>query len=117
MTDRFLYCTSGNSSGITGGAENHNHEYKFRYTLYNDNIGGYTHTGSDSNGNYGGFGSYDYNKNTYVANRQVGTSPSNITMTHDGVTSSSWQMENVGNTSYKSNLPPYITVYAWQRTA
>jgi len=114
-TNPYLWTLS--QAGQTGGEATHKHEFKFKYTLYHDNIGGCMHNGNDNNGNYGGIATYDYDSNNWVIGRQNGMSPSNVTMTHDGDVTSSWSIENTGATSTKSNMPPYITVYMYKRIA
>ena len=100
-----------------GGEENHNHNYAFRYTIYNDNIGGAFKHHNVNGTDYGGIASYNYDTNTYDESKRVGFSPADVQMTHASDTASSWLIETANNTSYSSNIPPYINTFMWRRYA
>ena len=103
IVDRFLYCR--NTSETLGGSPTHTHKwgasYCGWYTEIHGRSGDAMHFMSDS----------WWNNNSNVGN----------------VTQRSWYASsedhsmaaynNVGNTGGASSLPPYITCYAWYRTA
>ena len=95
IVDRFLYCSD--SSGTTGGSSTHNHTLNSGYARM-----GFTD----------GFTSFYQSNYTGYVNRANGTSSTNW-----------WGWYNVnmcalgGTTDDGSTMPPYITVYAWQRIA
>lgn len=103
IKDRFLYATQS-TSGNTGGSKNHTHSL-------------------DTNTAVGAIrlndgGSLEYAETTVSANITTNYS---ITGTGGKGGSASrtnhYAMKLYGNTSSSSNMPPYLEVYMWKRTA
>ena len=105
IKDRFLYCAD--SSGTTGGSETHTHATGNHVLTVNE-MPSHSHAQyvSANSGNqavrrdWGG----DQNSSIYEQGCNTGSAGGN-------------QPHNHGDTGSSSNMPPYITVYAWYRTA
>ena len=111
ITNRFLYCT--NSSGAKAGSDTHTHTTG-NCTLNVNQIPSHTHTawtyyGSSKLGNSCG---WTPNNGSVGCVALGGNSVDCIKNENTG----GGQAHNHGNTGSASNMPPYITVYAWQRT-
>lgn len=114
IKDVFLYAAdpSNPPTNLTGGSSTHNHNYKMRYSIMNDNIAAvYQHASTN-----GGILTYDYANNTWTDGSRVGDSPG-VYSTRDNEFNQNWILENTGTTSIDSNLPPYRVVYVYERTA
>lgn len=114
IKDQFLLAAGDqHEAGTTGGSESHTHNYGIQYGGY------YREVALEMNPN-GGALKYDSSGNITLAteesmgnqdapvNASTGTTMTTASMTH---------YRSIGNTSYTANMPPYITVYVWKRTA
>lgn len=115
IQDKFLLSAGSTyTAGSTGGVASHTHDYGIAFNGYYYNI-------SIEGNTAGGVLKYDASNTKSVQSyAAVGSNTSaqyNSSTTSNGVTYSSAHYEAVGNTSYTSNLPPYLTVYMWKRTA
>lgn len=111
IQDRFLLAAGSTySAGSTGGSATHTHTTG-NFTLGTNHIPSHNHylsRSTNSNGSYGGW-------------RAICSSDSN-NADYSGTTT--WtssvgggQAHNHGATGSSSNLPPYLAVYMWKRTA
>lgn len=96
ISNRFLYASSDNSLQ-TGGAST--------VALSIDEMPSHTHTGSTSGIDYGNDWSPGDNWSFSVASAASWT------------TTRSLNINNTGGGQAHNNMPPYITVYMWRRTA
>lgn len=104
IQDSFLLASGSTySAGSTGGAASHYHTTA-DHTLTINEIPGHSH--NFNNADDGGSSSAWAYQNSYR------TSSKNSTDTTGG-----GQPHNHGNTGQASNLPPYLSVYIWKRTA
>ena len=101
ITNRFLYATAGPSKQ-TGGEETH--------TLTLDEIPAHTHTGQAM---IDAVFTFDY-QNVPASSGQTGGYKAVKAVQSDGADIS--VASNGGGQSH-NNMPPYMTVYAWERTA
>ena len=114
ITDCFLMAAgSSYAIGTSGGSISHTHDYGLQFGAY------YRDISLESNANAGVY-TYDISNNrTLGTNAKVGSYTAQInnnstngykevSMSHYGTT---------GNVSYTSSLPPYKTIYMWQRIA
>lgn len=104
IQDRFLLAAGSTySAGSTGGAASHYHTTA-DHTLTIDEIPSHSHT----------FNNADNESSTsmWAYLNSYRTSSKNSTDTTGG-----GQPHNHGNTGSSSNLPPYLSVYVWKRTA
>lgn len=112
IQDTFLLAAGNTySGGGTGGAEKHTHEYGIQYGTYYYN----TVFESDSNA-----GVLDYAADgtiTVSPGENYGTSSSVHPSTTGTATGAFDHGRATGNASYESNMPPYLVVYMWKRTA
>lgn len=115
IQDTFLLgCGNYASAGNTGGSESHTHNYGIKYG------GFYKGTIIEKNTNAGLF---DYNEdNTWALSTE--TNLGNIAEVEvNGGTTKDYQTVSVAhytheaNTSYNSNMPPYLAVYIWKRVS
>lgn len=113
IQDTFLLgCGNYASAGSIGGSENHTHNYGIKYG------GFYKGTIIEKNTNAGLF---DYNEdNTWTLSTE--TNLGNVAEVEvNGGTTKDYQTVSVAhytheaNTSYSSNMPPYLAVYIWKR--
>ena len=113
LKDRFLIGAGSISANSIGGATNHTHDYGLQ-------AGGYYRDISMENNENAGVYTYDINNNRSLGScTSVGsfTAPINGNSTSNNTSVSMNHFSMTGNTSYTSNLPPYLSVYMWQRTA
>lgn len=115
LQDTFLLAAgSSYSAGSTGGQANHSHEYGLQYGGY------YSSVSLESNQN-AGLLNYDnsnnisvYTGSLYAESVSQPINSSNTTSSKN-VSCNSYRIQ--ANSSYTSNLPPYLAVYMWKRTA
>lgn len=112
IQDTFLLSAGSTyTAGDTGGAEKHTHEYGIQYGTYYYN----TVFESDSNA-----GVLDYAADgtiTISPGENYGASSSVHPSTTGTATGTFDHGRATGNASYESNMPPYLVVYMWKRTA
>lgn len=103
IVNKFLYCS--NSSGTTGGYDTHTHSLsKSGYAK----IATYTDGTIPATMTY--HGTVPMNHNYWARGSSGGGGP-------PGSGYNYWATDLGGNTDSASSMPPYMTVYAWQRTA
>ena len=84
-------------------------------------FGGYYRSVSLEQNSHAGLLKYDENNNVSVVNN--GTSLANYSVDFNSNATTSTKNASAGhyritsNTSYENNMPPYLTVYMWIRTA
>lgn len=141
IKDKFLLCAGDSySAGSTGGAVSHTHSNPSTgstaitvaqmpsHSHSGTTIPGMNNTGIKFGGGYvaswNEAGTTDSSaiKDNHPGNSYTHWSQSDITShTHTFTTNSTGSGEGhthtVGNTSSSSNMPPYLTVYCWRRTA
>lgn len=120
IKDKFLYCTT--SSKVTGGSTTTG-----SHTLTVDEIPAHSHGSKTLTG---GFYAYDYTGSR--ANGIVSESNANnngVGFSNNATAETPWKNFNIkathehnsvgggGSHTHSQNLPPYITCYAWYRTA
>ena len=133
ITDKFLWCGNSKSTALTtGGADN--------VTLTTDNLPSHNHTfaGNSMEGTINKILSYSYN-NPFLSNEKDKGTSSNVFKTVKTITdyvnnsqgvrtetnitnfkfeaTPSGTISNTGGGKSFSIIPPYITVFAWRRTA
>ena len=114
IKDKFILC-AGNTyaNGATGGSLNHTHNYGLQ-------AGGYYRDIAIESNPYAGMLSYDTSGNITVSAATSYASyeaPINNGSESATKTTSMSHFRTIANTSYTSNLPPYIAVTVWKRTA
>ena len=116
IVDRFLYCSS--NSRVTGGSRTHTHTTG-DLALTIKQIPSHSHTfktpvSSDRSGYPDG--SRDTSGGS-AANESYWRGNKSLSPSWNGTTDLRGNSEkhNHGNTGISSNMPPYITVYAWYR--
>lgn len=115
LQDTFLLAAgSSYSAGSTGGQANHSHEYGLQYGGY------YASVSLESNQN-AGLLNYNnsnnisvYTGSLYAESVSQPINDSNTTA-YKNVSCNSYRIK--ANSSYTSNLPPFLAVYMWKRTA
>ena len=114
LKDRFLLGAGDTySNNSTGGSTQHSHNYALQF-------GGYYRSVSLESNPQGGLISYATDGTETVTTAvSVGsyTAPINNNATTSNKEVSMGHYRSTANTSYTSNLPPYLTVYIWKRTA
>lgn len=107
---------AGNEYAVNsmGGTLKHTHSYGFQYNAY------YYATPFE-NATNAGIISYD-SANNEVIPSHVHTESDNITINSGALSAGksvtgAYRYKQVGNVEYVDNLPPYIAVYMWKRTA
>lgn len=106
--------TEFNTVEETGGDKTHTHNYGIQVGSYyaSNSFEGNTHAGVIS---YSSNGSITVVPQSTVVGSYDATY--NSSTTASTVVKSSSHRRGIGNTSYTSNLQPYITCYMWKRTA
>ena len=110
ITDRFLYCA--NSSKQTGGSSTHSHEYGLKAPMW--------HGALCDNDNMSSCKLWNGEEWTTTSNGlDTNTVTHKVRSAYSGDASSQTTNRGyiIGNTGTTSSMPPYITVYAWYRTA
>lgn len=104
IKDRFLLaCGSTYSNGSTGGRATHTHSTG-NHTLTVDEMPSHNHPGI-----------FKYTNQTgYYARLYLGSD--GTALDNEGKTGGG-QPHNHGNTGSSNNMPPYLAVYVWKRTA
>ena len=109
---QFLLAASGtHPAGSTGGAESHTHEYR---------VGSYMNYGCVVGNGANGVQVYDYSSGNYAALQNSASQDStagNTALVGSQKTLNAYRKSSTGHVSSESNMPPYISVYVWQRTA
>ena len=113
IESRFLYgCASDGTPGLTGGSRDHQHDWSLVFAPYYGGLVG------EANGICAG--KYDTDGNMTLA---TGSWHSNASMSRNsglsaGATNTTISRQQVtGTTKVGSNMPPYINVAIWRRTA
>ena len=107
IQDTFLLSAGSTyTAGDTGGAATHTHTTG-NHTLTVNEMPSHTHTTHTYYGSQG---------NSYIAGCGSSTSGHTGGNTGNNYTGGG-QAHNHGNTGDSSNMPPYLVVYMWQRTA
>lgn len=115
IKDAFLL-SAGNtySAGSTGGTAKHTHQYGVGYRPYYGAL-----TGKDEGAIW--LAGYDANNNISYKSTYTWAGPSNNDRRNSslgtGTTTGGGNVTAFANVQYTSNLPPYLTVYMWRRTA
>lgn len=105
-----LGCNSTYAAGTTGGSADHSHKYGFAFGAY------YGEVSMENNGNAGSLkdgtgdpvGTEGYGSFSHIVNNSTTNSSKDVSMSH---------YKSIADTSTTSNLPPYLAVYMWKRTA
>ena len=116
IKDRFLLSAgSSYSAGETGGSPDHNHEYGLKVYEY------YKATGFNPTGTLtGAINIEDGSVGTWTGgSTMAGTETMNGGVTSSAASSSAnpYHYESRAKTSRENNMPPYLAVYVWKRTA
>ena len=116
LKDRFLLgCGDTYTNGQTGGSEQHTHRYGINLACYYGEVGfeyapsgvGVRNYTDQSNFTSAGFSADGTCSPTMNVSTQAGSSGIS------GVNS----YKSAGNVAYQSNMPPYLVIYMWKRTA
>ena len=113
LKDRFLLGAGDvYTAGNTGGEATHEHLYKVGYRPYYGAL-----TGDDSNA----IMLYNYRNNSWSSGAKDSTIPESevinkgLTTSHNATSSAKYSVSSY--TDEASNIPPYLAVYMWKRTA
>lgn len=115
VKDTFLLAAGDTyAAGATGGEETHSHKYGIQYGGY------YRQAVFENNENAGALiydkaGDITIAKDSNALEAAVDVNQSTVLSTMSVDKSNFYR--SVGQASYESNLPPYLAVYVWQRTA
>lgn len=111
IKDRFLLA-AGNTyaAGSTGGEATHTHKYGFQYGAYYGAISMEqdAQSGALQDGTGNPVGSAYVAESRSDVNNNVAQAVKTLQMSH---------YKSIADTSSASNMPPYLAVYAWKRTA
>lgn len=115
IKDTFLLAAGDTyAAGSTGGEAEHSHEYGFQY-------GGYYRQAVFENNENAGALIYDKAGDITIAKDKTvlegGVDVNSSTLLDTAHYEPSNFYRTVGQASYESNLPPYLAVYVWKRTA
>lgn len=109
IKDVFLLA-SGDSyeAGSTGGADKHNHEMKLRYSWYRGTVNGYSSAA---------IAIYNYGTGSFNQSYSIGShfALGNSSLGDSYGEKGSENREIVGPVSTSNNMPPYLSVYCWER--
>lgn len=106
-----LACDQTYTAGATGGSSTHSHQYGLQYG------GFYYHTVLENDSSAGVL-SWDTNGNLSLGTTTTTGSATSSAPSNSGSGSTSMNhYRTIGDTSYTSNMPPYLSVYMWKRTA
>lgn len=114
IQNQFLLAAgSGYSAGSTGGSTTHSHSYGIRYNSFYA-----TFVGDDTTAirtlTYSGTSETGYKDSIWV---QDVSTKRNSGLSSGSTSTSSASYLNRATTSGNSNMPPYLAVYVWKRTA
>lgn len=114
IQNQFLLAAgSGYSAGSTGGSTTHSHNYGIRYNSFYA-----TFVGDDTTAirtlTYNGTSETGYKNSIWV---QDVSTKRNSGLSSGSTSTSSASYLNRATTSGNSNMPPYLAVYVWKRTA
>lgn len=114
IQNQFLLAAgSGYSAGSTGGSTTHSHNYGIRYNAFYA-----TFVGDDTTAirtlTYSGTSETGYKDSIWV---QDVSTKRNSGLSSGSTSTSSASYLNRATTSGNSNMPPYLAVYVWKRTA
>lgn len=114
IQNQFLLAAgSGYSAGSTGGSTTHSHSYGIRYNSFYA-----TFVGDDTTAirtlTYNGTSETGYKDSIWV---QDVSTKRNSGLSSGSTSTSSASYLNRATTSGNSNMPPYLAVYVWKRTA
>ena len=111
IRNRFLYCTDENVSGNVGGNVIHTHKYGIRYAGWYCNM-----KGLDKGDSIDIYDNGIWRRSTTEAT--VTATPVGWSSDHgdENTTGNAYRQDAFADTGSTSTLPPYLTVYAWQRT-
>ena len=114
IKDKFLLSAGDTyAAGSEGGAEKHNHKYGYQYGAY------YAEQSMENNAN-SGLLDYDADGNATVVVGSTAVTTNGPVNGSTSTASKSVAMNHIrieANTTKESNMPPYLAVYVWQRTA
>lgn len=111
IKDRFLLAAGdAYAAGSTGGEATHTHKYGFQYGAYFGSISMErdAQSGSLQDGTGNSVGSAYVAESRSDVNNNVAQAAKTLQMSH---------YKSIADTSSASNMPPYLAVYAWKRTA
>lgn len=115
ITNRFLYPST--SSNTSSGTTTHCHKYGIQYAVYyatllaqNKLEGAMVNTLNYNSDN-------SFNIKTGISQNTIpGTVPAALTNAVKSI-SAAQSYYSISDSSFASNMPPYITIYCWKRTA
>ena len=111
IKDRFLLASGDTySAGSTGGESQHTHKYGFRYGAYFGSVimEGDSQSGALQGGTGEPVGGYTVGNIDVTVNNNAASATRPINAAH---------YASIADTSSASNMPPYVVVYMWKRTA
>lgn len=114
IKDTFLLSAGDTyTAGNTGGEATHQHEYRLGLKTYHGAVVG---TDEDM------LQSWDYAAGNYKEAERDGNASNprintGISASYRFLDSTCYQQKVVGSTKTSTNMPPYLTVYMWKRTA